>query len=441
MRGLMDKITQIEFSKRRANLKNYINKGAMIIPGNVSYVRNHDVHFDFRQNSDFWYLTGFDEPNAVIVMLFKPEIEYILFVEPYDVHHHIWEGYRAGIDGAITDFKADKAYPISELNNILPELISEFDNIYYRVGSDSNIDDIITSFYSIQLRQVTGKRGNYNINKNINHGAISIIDPIPFVSELRMIKSNNEIKLIDDAINISKQGFNYIHSIIDQTMTEYQVQTELEYIFRKNGSRYNAYPSIVAGGNNACVLHYIDNNQNLSDADFILIDAGAELDYYASDITRTYRVSSKVNALQTEAYNIVFEAQQTAINAVKPGVTLKDIHKAALDVLVSGLKSLKLLSGSNEEIISNNLYAEYYMHGTSHWLGLDVHDSSPYSINKMDIKLKPGMIFTVEPGLYFSERSDYTDFNKPLLGTGIRIEDDVLVTETGFRNMSKEIIY
>jgi Xaa-Pro aminopeptidase len=441
MRGLMDKITQIEFSKRRANLKNYINKGAMIIPGNISYIRNHDVHFDFRQNSDFWYLTGFDEPNAVIVMLFKPEIEYILFVEPYDVHHHIWEGYRAGIDGAITDFKADKAYPISELNNILPELISEFDNIYYRVGSDSNIDDIITSFYSIQLRQVTGKRGNYNINKNTNHGAISIIDPIPFVSELRMIKSNNEIKLIDDAINISKQGFNYIHSIIDQTMTEYQVQTELEYIFRKNGSRYNAYPSIVAGGNNACVLHYIDNNQNLSDADFILIDAGAELDYYASDITRTYRVSSKVNALQTEAYNIVFEAQQTAINAVKPGVTLKDIHKAALDVLVSGLKSLKLLSGSNEEIISNNLYAEYYMHGTSHWLGLDVHDSSPYSINKMDIKLKPGMIFTVEPGLYFSERSDYTDFNKPLLGTGIRIEDDVLVTETGFRNMSKEIIY
>ena len=437
----MNKISQIEFSERRANLKNYINKGAMIIPGNVSYVRNHDVHFDFRQNSDFWYLTGFDEPNAVIVMLFKPEIEYILFVEPYDVHHHIWEGYRAGIDGAITDFKADKAYPISELNNILPELISEFDNIYYRVGSDSNIDDIITSFYSIQLRQVTGKRGNYNINKNTNHGAISIIDPIPFVSELRMIKSNNEIKLIDDAINISKQGFNYIHSIIDQTMTEYQVQTELEYIFRKNGSRYNAYPSIVAGGNNACVLHYIDNNQNLSDADFILIDAGAELDYYASDITRTYRVSSKVNALQTEAYNIVFEAQQTAINAVKPGVTLKDIHKAALDVLVSGLKSLKLLSGSNEEIISNNLYAEYYMHGTSHWLGLDVHDSSPYSINKMDIKLKPGMIFTVEPGLYFSERSDYTDFNKPLLGTGIRIEDDVLVTETGFRNMSKEIIY
>ena len=441
MRGLMDKITQIEFSKRRANLKNYINKGAMIIPGNISYIRNHDVHFDFRQNSDFWYLTGFDEPNAVIVMLFKPEIEYILFVEPYDVHHHIWEGYRAGIDGAITDFNADKAYPISELNNILPDLISEFDNIYYRVGSDSNIDDIITSFYSIQLRQVTGKRGNYNINKNTNHGAISIIDPIPFVSELRMIKSNNEIKLIDDAINISKQGFNYIHSIIDQTMTEYQVQTELEYIFRKNGSRYNAYPSIVAGGNNACVLHYIDNNQNLSDADFILIDAGAELDYYASDITRTYRVSSKVNALQTEAYNIVFEAQQTAINAVKPGVTLKDIHKAALDVLVSGLKSLKLLSGSNEEIISNNLYAEYYMHGTSHWLGLDVHDSSPYSINKMDIKLKPGMIFTVEPGLYFSERSDYTDFNKPLLGTGIRIEDDVLVTETGFRNMSKEIIY
>ena len=437
----MDKITQIEFSKRRANLKNYINKGAMIIPGNISYIRNHDVHFDFRQNSDFWYLTGFDEPNAVIVMLFKPEIEYILFVEPYDVHHHIWEGYRAGIDGAITDFKADKAYPISELNNILPELISEFDNIYYRVGSDSNIDDIITSFYSIQLRQVTGKRGNYNINKNTNHGAISIIDPIPFVSELRMIKSNNEIKLIDDAINISKQGFNYIHSIIDQTMTEYQVQTELEYIFRKNGSRYNAYPSIVAGGNNACVLHYIDNNQNLSDADFILIDAGAELDYYASDITRTYRVSSKVNALQTEAYNIVFEAQQTAINAVKPGVTLKDIHRAALDVLVSGLKSLKLLSGSNEEIISNNLYAEYYMHGTSHWLGLDVHDSSPYSINKMDIKLKPGMIFTVEPGLYFSERSDYTDFNKPLLGTGIRIEDDVLVTETGFRNMSIEIIY
>ena len=441
MRGLMNKITQKEFSERRANLKNYINKGAMIIPGNVSYVRNHDVHFDFRQNSDFWYLTGFDEPNAVIVMLFKPEIEYILFVEPYDVHHHIWEGYRAGIDGAITDFKADKAYPISELNNILPDLISEFDNIYYRVGSDSNIDDIITSFYSIQLRQVTGKRGNYNINKNTNHGAISIIDPIPFVSELRMIKSKNEIKLIDDAINISKQGFNYIHSIIDQTMTEYQVQTELEYIFRKNGSRYNAYPSIVAGGNNACVLHYIDNNKDLSDADLILIDAGAELDYYASDITRTYKVSSKINNLQTEAYNIVFEAQQTAIKAVKPGVTLKDIHKSALDVLVSGLKSLKLLSGSNEDIISNNLYTEYYMHGTSHWLGLDVHDSSPYSINKMDIKLKPGMIFTVEPGLYFSERSDYTDFNKSLLGTGIRIEDNVLVTETGFRNMSKEIIY
>ena len=441
MRALMNNISTTEFTTRRQSLTNYINDGIFILPGNTSFVRNHDVNFDFRQNSDFWYLTGFNEPNSIMVILFKPEIEYFLFVEPYDVHHHIWEGYRAGIDGAKNDFKADNAFPILELEKILPEMISEFNNIYYRVGSDKRIDSIVSSFYSTQLRQVTGKRGNYNINKNQNNGSVSIIDPVPFISELRMIKSENEIKLIDNAIDVTKKGFEHISTIVNQNMTEYDVQVELEYIFRKNGSRYNAYPSIVAGGDNACVLHYIDNNKTLSDADFLLIDAGAELDYYASDITRTFRLNSNIDSLRMEAYNIVKEAQKNAISAVKPGQTLRDIHIKALDVLIPGLKSLKLFDNSIDEILSDNLYTEFYMHGTSHWLGLDVHDSSPYSINKSEIKLKPGMIFTVEPGLYFSSRSKYSDFNKSLSGTGIRIEDDILVTEDGHRNMSEDIVY
>mgnify|MGYP003387049927 FL=1 len=437
----MINISQNEFSKRRNQLSKYIDNGILILPGNKSFVRNHDVNYDFRQNSDFWYLSGFNEPNSILIILFKPEIEYIMFVEPYDVHHHIWEGYRAGIEGAKNTFKANKSYPISEIQNILPEIMSEYDDIYYRIGSDDIVDEIITSFYSTQLRQVTGKRGNYNINSNLNHGSVSIIDPIPFISNLRMIKSENEIKLIDEAINITSKGFNHIHSTLDTSMTEYDVQVEIEYLFRKNGSRYNAYPSIVAGGKNACVLHYIDNNQNLNKADFLLIDAGAEFEYYASDITRTYKVSKDIHSLKLEAYNIVLDAQQNAIKSVRPGKTLKDIHKTALDILIDGLKDLKFLDASYQDIIENNLYSEYYMHGTSHWLGLDVHDSSPYTINKADVILEPGMIFTVEPGLYFSSRSSFTTHNKNLEGTGIRIEDNILVTKDGYRNMSDQIKY
>ena len=434
-------INQKEYKNRRQKLSEFINEGVLILPGNISYIRNHDVEFDFRQNSDFWYLSGFNEPNAIMVITFSPSIEYILFIEPYDVNFHIWLGERAGIEGAINNFMADKAYPINEIDNILPEIISEFNNIYYRNGSNSKIDSIINKYSNSNLRSVTGSRGNYNLRKNDVIESTNIIDPIPFISQLRLYKSDNEIELIKHAINISKIGFEHILSILKPGINEYEIQTELEYQFRKNGSRYNAYPSIVAGGENACVLHYINNNSSLNDDEFILIDAGAEYENYASDITRTYPVNNNVNTLKQIVYDIVFDAQQNAIKSVKPGATLSDIHKIALKILIQGLKDIKIFKGSIDEIVEEGLYKEFFMHGTSHWLGLDVHDTCPYTLNQKDIILEPGMIFTVEPGLYFSNRSSYSDKNQVLSGTGVRIEDDILVTKNGCINLSKEISY
>ena len=434
-------ITQAEYKIRRQKLSEFIKEGVLILPGNISYIRNHDVEFDFRQNSDFWYLTGFNEPNTIMVLTFNPSIEYILFVEPYDVNYHIWLGERTGIEGAINNFKADKAYPINEINNILPEIIAEFSNIYYRNGTNFNVDSIINKYSNSNLRSVTGTRGNYNLRKKDVIESTHIIDPIPFISQLRLYKSDNEIELIKNAINISKTGFEHTLNILKPGINEYEIQTELEYQFRKNGSRYNAYPAIIASGENACVLHYINNNSFLNDDEFILIDAGAEYENYASDITRTYMISNNINSLKKMIYDIVFDAQQKAINSVKPNTTLSKIHKIALEVLVQGLKDIKILKGSKEEIIERNLYKEFYMHGTSHWLGLDVHDTCPYTLNQKDIILEPGMIFTVEPGLYFSNRSSYSDKNQVLSGTGVRIEDDILVTENGHINLSSDISY
>ena len=434
-------ITQEEYKIRRQKLSEFIKEGVLILPGNISYIRNHDVEFDFRQNSDFWYLTGFNEPNTIMVLTFNPSIEYILFVEPYDVNYHIWLGERTGIEGAIKNFKADKAYPINEINNILPEIIAGFSKIYYRNGTNFNVDSIINKYSNSNLRSVTGTRGNYNLRKNDVIESTNIIDPIPFISQLRLYKSDNEIELIKNAINISKTGFEHILNILKPGINEYEIQTELEYQFRKNGSRYNAYPSIVASGGNACVLHYIKNNSFLNNDEFILIDAGAEYENYASDITRTYVVSNIINPIKQAIYDIVFDAQQKAINSVKPGSTLLSIHKIALEILIQGLIDIKILKGSIDEIIETDLYKEFYMHGTSHWLGLDVHDTSPYTLNQKDIILEPGMIFTVEPGLYFSNRSSYSDKNQVLSGTGVRIEDDILVTENGHINLSTDISY
>ena len=434
-------ITQAEYKIRRQKLSEFIKEGVLILPGNISYIRNHDVEFDFRQNSDFWYLTGFNEPNTIMVLTFNPSIEYILFVDPYDVNYHIWLGERTGIEGAINNFKADKAYPINEINNILPEIIAEFSNIYYRNGTNFNVDSIINKYSNSNLRSVTGTRGNYNLRKKDVIESTHIIDPIPFISQLRLYKSDNEIELIKNAINISKTGFEHTLNILKPGINEYEIQTELEYQFRKNGSRYNAYPAIIASGENACVLHYINNNSFLNDDEFILIDAGAEYENYASDITRTYMISNNINSLKKMIYDIVFDAQQKAINSVKPNTTLSKIHKIALEVLVQGLKDIKILKGSKDEIIERNLYKEFYMHGTSHWLGLDVHDTCPYTLNQKDILLEPGMIFTVEPGLYFTNRSRYSDKNQILSGTGVRIEDDILVTENGHINLSSDISY
>ena len=227
-------ITQAEYKIRRQKLSEFIKKGVLILPGNISYIRNHDVEFDFRQNSDFWYLTGFNEPNTIMVLTFNPSIEYILFVDPYDVNYHIWLGERTGIEGAIKNFKADKAYPINEINNILPEIIAGFSKIYYRNGTNFNIDSIINKYSNSNLRSVTGTRGNYNLRKNDVIESTNIIDPIPFISHMRLYKSDNEIEIIKNAINISKTGFEHILNILKPGINEYEIQTELEYQFRKN---------------------------------------------------------------------------------------------------------------------------------------------------------------------------------------------------------------
>tara|TARA_Y100000589_G_scaffold226810_1_gene214319 strand:- start:2257 stop:3582 length:1326 start_codon:yes stop_codon:yes gene_type:complete len=414
------------FQERRINFLNKIKGKAAIIPG-AELVKHHaDCEYPFRQDSDFWYLTGFDEPDSVALFLaHKPKGErFILFVNEKDVISEVWQGFRWGTNGAEEVFKADKAYPINQLAQKLPNYLNGADEIIFTIGKNKKIEPIILDFWSNQL-------DNYSRVGNVP----TAIKPVGlYLNEMRLIKSNYEINRMREAAQISAEAHELLRMNLNSKNNERQLQGIIEGFFLEKGSRGPAYNTIVASGDNACILHYTANNSELNKGDLLLVDAGCSLsDYYNGDITRTFPIGGKFSGEQREIYDIVLSAQKHAIENVVVGHSSNFIHYEALKILISGLKDLKLLRGDTEGIIETGSYKHLYMHQTGHWLGLDVHDVGAYRLGDYEILLKNGMILTVEPGIYISDRIPVPEGQPPIderwKGIGIRIEDDVLVSE------------
>ncbi len=415
------------FEERREIFLKKLGGKAAIIPG-ANLVKHHaDCEYPFRQDSNFWYLTGFDEPDAIALFLsHKPKGErYILFVAPKDVISEVWHGFRWGIEGAEKEFNADKAHSINELKDLLPGYLSGSDELVFSIGKHALIEKIVLEIFSQQLEN----------RSRLGIGASSIKSPDIYLNEMRLIKSEFEIKRMREAIQISAEAHELVRQSISSKNNERQIQGLLEGFFLEKGARGPAYNSIVASGDNACILHYTANNSPLNKGDLLLIDAGCSLtDYYNGDITRTIPLSGKFSKEQKVIYEIVLNAQKTAIKSAVSGSNSSTVHNVAVTNLVEGLKEIGLLSGSTEEIIQNQLYKHLYMHRTGHWLGLDVHDVGAYRMGDYEVPLKSGMILTVEPGIYISDRIPVPEgqpkIDEKWKGIGIRIEDDILITDT-----------
>jgi len=420
-------IEPAEYRQRRQRVIEKIGGGTLILRSAPEAVMHNDVEYPFRQDSDFYYLTGFDEAEAVAVLApHHPEHQFVLFVQEKNLEKETWTGYRVGVEAAKERFGADAVYPIGELDEKLPQYVQKADRIYYRLGRDRDFNAKIVALWQ-RLLATFPKRGT---------GPVAIEDSRFILQSLRSRKSPQELTLMRHAADIAAEAHSHARAFAQPGRYEYEVQAEMEYIFRKCGASGPAYPSIVASGANACVLHYIENTRQMERGDLLLIDAGCCYEYYNSDITRTFPIGGEFSGEQRTLYELVLAAQEAAIAAVKPGVSFNDVHLAAVRVLVAGLLDLKLLTGNSEEIIKEEKYKPFYMHKTSHWLGLDVHDSGPYKIAEDSWQaLRSGQVLTVEPGIYISPYTKPVEGQPEISdrwrGIGIRIEDDVLVTESG----------
>jgi len=419
-------ILQTEYEQRREQLMAKIGTGTAIFHSAPVAVMHNDVEYTFRQDSDFFYLTGFNEPEAVAVLApHHEEHRFILFVQPKEREKEVWTGYRTGVEAAKEKFGADEAYPIAELHEKLPQYLEKADRIYYHLGRDRAFNNTILTHWQCLMAGYP-KRGT---------GPIAIESTNPILHAMRQVKSAAELELMRQAVAISVDAHNHAREFTKPGRYEYEVQAELEHIFRRRGGMGPAYPSIVASGANSCVLHYIENNRQMQDNELLLIDAGCAYGYYNADITRTFPVGSKFTPEQKTLYEIVLKAQLEAIAQVQPGNPYNSFHDTAVRVLVEGLMDLGLLAGDIEEIIKEEKYKPFYMHRTGHWLGLDVHDAGVYKHGENWQILQPGHVVTVEPGLYIGPDVEPVE-GQPAIderwrGIGIRIEDDVLVTELG----------
>ena len=411
--------------RRRQDLMHFIKDGVAVLTTAPHQSRNGDVLFQFRPDSDFYYLTHFPEPEAIAVIIpDRPEGEFLLFCREKDPFKEQWDGYRSGIEGAMEHYGADQAFPITEFENRLPELLDNRDKVYTMMGRYPDFDlELLNCISEVRNRKRSGM-----------HPPEEFVDLRHVLHEMRLFKGKEEIKLMQKAANISALAHQRAMSATAPGKYEYQIQAELECEFRLGGSEWPAYPSIVAGGKNACILHYIENNCILNEGDLLLIDAGAELDCYASDITRTFPVNGRFSAEQRILYEIVLAAQKASIEQVRVDANLIDYHDAAVSVLTEGLLEIGILKGELSELIETNAYHPYYMHRTGHWLGMDVHDVGDYKIDDEWRLLEPGMVLTVEPGLYIRASEE---IEERWHNIGIRIEDDILVTKQGNDNLSK----
>jgi Xaa-Pro aminopeptidase len=409
------------FRERRRRLASQMQKGVAIIPTAPERVRNRDAHYPYRFDSYFYYLTGFGEPEAVLVIVAgagTDESKSILFCREKNIEYEIWNGFRYGPEAAREAFEFDETYPIAKLDEMLPRLLADQPAVFCALGDDAAWDARVIGWVN-RVRQQS---------RSGTTAPAEIRDIRLLLDEMRLFKSAEELQVMRRAAEISGGAHRRAMQNTRPGMSEYEVEADLMHEFRRHGAQAPAYTSIVAGGANACVLHYVDNNARLKAGELLLIDAGCELDGYAADITRTFPVDGKFNPAQRDLYELVLAAQAAAINAVRPGNTWDAPHDAALQVLAQGFIDLGLCHGSVDEVIQSEDYKRFYMHRTGHWLGLDVHDVGEYKRNGDWRPLQPGMTLTVEPGCYVRPADNVP---KHFWNIGIRIEDDVAVTETG----------
>ena len=413
-------ITQQEYQERRKKLAQYLPEGSIaVISAAHEALRNGDAHYRFRQDSNFYYLTGFNEPDALLVLIAGTEEHSILFSRPRNPAEEQWTGKRLGQEGALADLGMQQAFPVSSIAEELPKLLGGKSAIYYAVARNPELEKIIMN----ALMAVKGQ-----VRRGVK-APESLCDLEPILGEMRLFKSEAELDLMRQAARISVEAHMQAMRHCKWLEDEYQLEAELIYEFARQGCRSVAYDPIVGGGENACVLHYTDNNQPLNPGDLVLIDAGGEYENYAADITRTFPVNGTFSSEQKSIYELVLKSQKAGIAAVKPGAPWNAVQQTIVHILTTGLCELGILKGNVDELIAQEAYRPFYMHNSGHWLGLDVHDSGVYKINGEWRLLEPGMVLTVEPGLYISSHMPGVD--KRWWGIGVRIEDDVVVTSNG----------
>ncbi|MBD0335810.1 MAG: aminopeptidase P N-terminal domain-containing protein [Cyanobacteria bacterium Co-bin13] len=415
------------YPQRREQLMAQMGSATAVFASAPMAVMHNDVEHPFRQDSDFYYLTGFNEPQAVAVLApHHEEHRFVLFVRPKDKEKEIWSGYRVGVDEAKERYGADQVYPIGELDEHLPKYLEKADQLYYHFGHDEGLNNRILRYWQRLLATYT-KRGT---------GPVAIADSRLLLQQMRRIKSAEELELMRRAIAISAKAHNHARAVTQPGRYEYEIQAEMEHLFRLEGAMGPAYPSIVASGVNACILHYIENNRQMQAGDLLLIDAGCAYEYYNADITRTFPVGERFTDEQRILYELVLESQLQAIEKVQPGRPFNEFHDAATRVITEGLVELGLLAGEVDTLIEEKKHKAFFMHGTGHFLGLDVHDVGTLrNPDKTWKPFEPGNVVTVEPGIYVAPNYEPVE-GQPQVddrwrGIGIRIEDDVLVTATG----------
>jgi len=413
------------FADRRRRFLNAIGSGAVaIMPSAPVSVRSGDVEFIYRQDNDFYYLTGFAEPESVALFAPDAKEQFVLFVRPRDKERETWTGRRAGLDGAVADFGADKAFALDELDGVLRRHLDKVDRIYYPLGANERMNGRILELL----------RGAQAMRPRLGTGPHSLLDPRELIHEERLHKRPEELTAMRDAIAISAEAHQAAMRTARGGMMEWQVEATVDYTFRSRGAAGPSYPSIIASGPNAATLHYINNDREMRTGELLLIDAGCEYGFYASDVTRTFPIGARFTPLQRDLYEIVLMAQAKGIEAIKPGIKFDDPHDAAVRVLVEGMCRVGLVKGPVEDAMRDGTWRRFYMHRTSHWLGMDVHDVGLYRVGGESRTLEPGMVLTVEPGIYIAP--DDTMAPEEFRGIGIRIEDDVLVTADGYDVMT-----
>ena len=418
----------VEFQKRRNKLLSLMGEGIAVIQTAPEVIRNRDSHYPYRFDSHFYYLTGFKEPESVVVLVAGKDPKSILFCRDKDIEREIWDGFRYGADAARTEFGFDEAYSINELDTLILKLLANQPKLFFSLGENTSWDARVIAWINTLRTQA----------RSGVHVPEEVIDVRQLVDEMRLIKSPFELDLMRRSANIAAAAHNRAMRFTKPNMMEYEVEAEFLHEFYRGGAQAPAYTSIVAGGANACTLHYNANNAKLNNGDLLLIDAGCELDGYASDITRTFPVNGKYTAAQKDVYELVLAAQAAAIEKVNTQNHWNAPHEAALDVLVQGFIDMKLCKGSKDAVLENGDYRQFYMHRTGHWLGLDVHDVGEYKDKQNNWRLlEQNMVLTVEPGCYIRPAENVPE---AFWNIGIRIEDDVLVTQAGSEILTKNAI-